>query len=62
MGVTSWESIRLGCESLLDLLCGLFKKACQQGRSERKSEAYSVGYVEGLSDARTKLEVFFNSR
>jgi hypothetical protein len=40
----------------------LFKKTFQQSRSERKPEAYSVGYVEGLSDARTKLEVFFNSR
>ncbi len=40
----------------------LFKKTFQQGRSERKPEAYSVGYVEGLRDARTMLEGFFNSR
>ena len=40
----------------------LFKKAFQQGRSERKAEAYSFRYVEGLSDARTRLEDFFNSR
>jgi len=38
----------------------MFKKACQQGRSERRGEAYSVLYVETLSDARTKLEDFFN--
>ena len=34
--------------------------AAQQGRSERKAEAYSSLYAEALSDARTKLEVFFN--
>lgn len=51
-----------GRESLLDLVLRLFKKACQQGRSERKPEAYSVGYVEGLRGARTMLEGFFNSR
>jgi hypothetical protein len=32
------------------------KKPFQQGRSEGKPEAYSLGYVEGLSEARTKLE------
>ena len=31
----------------------MFKKAVQQGRSERKAEAYSVRYVEALSEART---------
>jgi len=39
----------------------LFKKAVQQGRSERRAEAYPLGYVKGLSDARTTLEDFFNS-
>jgi hypothetical protein len=39
----------------------LFKKAVQQGRSERKGEAYFVSYVEPLSDVRTKLAGFFNS-
>jgi|SRR6187401_545106 len=39
----------------------LFKKAFQRGRSERRGEAYSVPYVEPLSDARKKLEDFFNS-
>lgn len=39
----------------------LFKKAFQRGRSERRGEAYSVPYVEPLSDLRTKLEDFFNS-
>ena len=33
----------------------MFKKAVQQGRSEREPEAYSYSYVEGLSDARTQL-------
>ena len=34
----------------------------QQGRSERGAEAYVVGYVEGPSDERTKLEGVFNVR
>jgi hypothetical protein len=38
----------------------MFKKAVQRGRSERRGETYSVPYVEPLSDARTKLAVFFN--
>ena len=39
----------------------VFKKAVQQGRSERRGEAYSVPYVEPLSDARTPLADFFNT-
>jgi hypothetical protein len=31
----------------------MLKKAVQQGRSERRPEAYPLGYVEGLNDART---------
>jgi len=38
----------------------MFKKRLQQGRSERIPEAYSLEYVEGLNDARTKLEGFLN--
>jgi hypothetical protein len=38
----------------------MVKKAFQQGRSERRGEAYSLPYVEPLSDARTTLEDFFN--
>jgi hypothetical protein len=38
----------------------MFKKALQQGRNERRGEAYSAPYVEPLSDARTTLETFFN--
>jgi hypothetical protein len=38
----------------------MVKKAVQQGRSERRSEAYSVRYVEHLSDARTPLADFFS--
>jgi hypothetical protein len=39
----------------------LFKKAVQQGRSERRGESYFVPYVEPLSDARTMLAGFFIS-
>jgi hypothetical protein len=38
----------------------IFKKAVQRGRSERRPEAYPLGYVEDLSDARTKLADLFN--
>jgi hypothetical protein len=38
----------------------MFKKAVQQGRSERRGEAYSGPYVEPLSDVRTPLADFFN--
>jgi hypothetical protein len=38
----------------------MVKKAVHQGGSERRGEAYSVPYVEPLSDARTKLAGFFN--
>jgi hypothetical protein len=36
------------------------QKGRQQDRSERRTEAYPLGYVEGLSDARTKLAAFFS--
>jgi len=39
----------------------LFRKAVQQGRSERRGEAYSLPYVEPLSEARTPLAGFVNS-
>jgi hypothetical protein len=42
------------------ILSRMFKKAVQQGRSERRPEAYPLGYVEDLRDARTKLADFFN--
>jgi hypothetical protein len=35
--------------------------AVQQGRSERRGEAYSGPYVEPLSDVRTTLEDFSTS-
>lgn len=38
----------------------MLKKFVQQGCSERRAEAYSLGYVEGLDDARTKLADFFS--
>ena len=39
----------------------LFRKAVQQGRSERRGESYSGPYVEPLSDVRTPLAAFGNS-
>lgn len=39
----------------------LFRKSVQQGRSERRGEAYFLPYVEPLSDARTPLAGFVNS-
>ena len=38
----------------------VLKTVVQQGRSERKSEAYCFRYVEGVSEARTKLEDFYD--
>ena len=38
----------------------MLKKADQLGRSERRAEAYPLGYVESLSDARTPLADFFS--
>jgi hypothetical protein len=38
----------------------MFKKAFQQGRSERRGEMYSLQYVEPLSDARTPLADYFS--
>jgi hypothetical protein len=43
------------------MACRLFRKAVQQGRSERRGDAYSVPYVEPLSDVRTPLADFVNS-
>ncbi len=34
--------------------------AVQRGRSERRPETYPQGYVEDLSDARTKLADFLS--
>jgi len=38
----------------------MLKMAVQRGRSERRPEAYPQGYVEDLSDARTKLADIFS--
>jgi hypothetical protein len=38
----------------------MLKKAAQQGRSERRGDAYSVRYVEPLSEVRTPLADFFS--
>jgi hypothetical protein len=37
----------------------MVKMAVQRGRSEQRDEAYPQGYVEDLSDARTKLAGIF---
>ena len=39
----------------------MVKKAVQQGRNERKGEAYFFVYAEPLSDARTQLMAFFTN-
>ena len=39
----------------------LFRKAIQQGRSERRGESYSLPYVEPLSEVRTPRVDFVNS-
>ena len=39
----------------------MLKKFVRQGRSERRTEAYPLGYVEDLNDARTKLADFFST-
>jgi hypothetical protein len=38
----------------------MLKKSVQQGRSERRGEAYSLPYVEPLREARTPLAGFFS--
>jgi len=38
----------------------MLKMAVQQGRSEWRSEAYPLGYIEGLNDARTLLADIFS--
>jgi hypothetical protein len=38
----------------------MVKKAVQRGRNEQRGDAYSLPYVEPLSDARTTLADFFN--
>ena len=46
---------------MLNEIIRVFKKSIQRGRSEGGLEAYHLGYVERLSDARTKLAGFFNA-
>ena len=40
--------------------CWMLKKFVQLARSERRPEAYPLGYVEDLSDERTTLADFFS--
>ncbi len=42
------------------MYCRVLKKAVQQSRSEQRGDAYSVPYVEPLSEARTLLSDFFS--
>ena len=51
---------RIACHVAESPYRRMFKKAIQQGSNERRPEAYPLGYVEDLSDARTKLVDFFN--
>ena len=50
----------IACGTVEEQTCRILKKAVQQGRSERRPEAYPLGYVEDLSDARTPLADFFS--
>ena len=47
--------------NVLRIPCRLFRKAVQQGRSERRGESYSGPYGEPLNEARTQLADFVNS-
>jgi len=38
----------------------MLKRFVQQVRSEQRAEAYPLGYVEGLNDARTTLADIFS--
>ena len=49
------EPVQFGC-----LWSRMLKKSFQQGRSEWRAEAYPLGYVEDLNDARTPLAAFFS--
>ncbi len=48
------------CGTTKNISVRMLKKAVRLGRSERRAEAYPLGYVEGLSDARTELVDFFS--
>ena len=48
------------CSTTGELFHRMLKQFDQQGRSERRPEAYPLGYVEGLNDARTKLADCFS--
>ena len=50
----------LMCDTTREHSRRMLKKADQQGRSERRPEAYPLGYVEDLNDARTPLADFFS--
>ena len=61
----SLESGIIDCCSGVHECCGLgprriLKRFVQQGRSERRGEAYSFPYVEPLSEARTMLAELFS--
>jgi hypothetical protein len=51
-----------GRESFSIWLYGCSKRPSGKAAASENPKAYSVGYVEGLRDARTMLEGFFNSR
>ena len=41
-------------------LCRMFKEAVSKAAASEDPEAYPLGYVEGLNDARTMLAGFFS--
>ncbi|WHZ22140.1 MAG: hypothetical protein OJF47_001252 [Nitrospira sp.] len=54
-----WPPQMSRCETDAEQPCRMRKKAVQQGRSERRGEAYACRYGEPLSEARTPLADFF---
>jgi len=53
-------SMVLMCDKTGEHSRRMLKKVDQQGRSERRPEAYPLGYVEDLNDARTLLADCFS--
>jgi len=52
--------MRQGISTTYTLINRMLKQTVQQGRSERRAEAYSLEYVEDLSDTRTPLAGCFS--
>jgi hypothetical protein len=50
----------LACRQRENTLAGCSKRLSSKAAASEGPEAYPLGYVEGLNDARTPLEVFFS--